>query len=496
MTMTDWRDKFIEKGLTFSDISLRPQYSVLETRAGREGGPSIKTRLTPKIELAIPIISANMDTVTESNMAIAMAKFGGIGIIHRNCSVEYQVREVEKVKRAEEGLIREPYTLSPENSIDRARVLMAEKQVDSVLIVGLGKKLVGLLTKYELAGAGGFEAVGKHMKPLQKLIVVKTEINIDEDEAEKLARKTFDEHPFLGKLPFIDEEGRLIGFVTKKSLLRRAEYPDATRDENGRLRVGAAVGVDEDALRRADALLIADADILVLDVAHGHAKKPMEMAKIIRKRYPDCQLMVGNVATLEAVRDYARLGVDAIKVGIGPGAVCSTRIVTGAGVPQVSAILECARAAEISGIPIIADGGIRYPRDVAIAIACGASAVMIGTLFAGTDESPGDIIEDRGRTMKLVRGMSSLGVNLDIKGDNFIKAGLKDAIQPEGVLGQVPYRGPLARVLRALVAGLRSGMTYTGSATIKDLQEPIPRKFSRVSRAAWEESNPHDVEII
>ena len=493
---TNWRDELIDEGLTFSDISLRPQFSELETRAAKEGGPATDTRLTTNIELAIPIVSANMDTVTESNMAIAVAKFGGIGIIHRNCSVEYQVREVEKVKRAEEGLIREPYTLSPENYIDRARELMAEKQVDSVLIVGADRKLVGLLTKYELAGAGGFEAVGKHMKPLQKLIVVKTEINIDEDEAEKLARKTFDEHPFLGKLPFIDEEGRLIGFVTKKSLLRRAEYPDATRDENGRLRVGAAVGVDEDALRRADALLIADADILVLDVAHGHAKKPMEMAKIIRKRYPDCQLMVGNVATLEAVRDFAKLKVGAIKVGIGPGATCSTRIATGVGVPQVSALLECAREANDYDIPIIADGGIRISGDVTKAIACGASSVMIGTLFAGTDESPGDLIRVNNKLYKNVRGMSSLGVNLNIRGESFLRVGLREMIEPEGIEGRVPHRGPLIRNLGPLVGGLRSGMTYVGAATIKELQRPFERKFTRVSRAALEESNPHDVEII
>lgn len=500
--MSDWRDEFIKKGLTFSDISLRPQYSDLETRAEKEGGPTTAIHLTSKIKLAIPIISANMDTVTESKMAIAMARYGGIGIIHRNCSIERQVEEVKKVKTAEEGLIREPYTLYPDDSVSCARELMAERQVDSILIIdaGVGKKFLGLITKYEIANADSSEVVGKYMKPREQLIVIVIDnISLTEKKAKELAEQVFKEQPLLGKLPFIGERGELLGLMTKKDLFRYASYPDATKDENGRLRVGAAVGVGEKELKRAEELLEAGADILVLDVAHGHASKPMDLARAIQVsfRNSNYDLMVGNVAAAEAVRDYARLGVSAIKVGIGPGATCSTRIVAGAGVPQVSAILECAREAQEFGIPIIADGGIRYPRDVSIAVACGASAVMIGTLFAGTDESPGDIIDDNGKLVKVVRGMSSLNVNLGIKGDDFIKAGLiKDMIQPEGVTGHVPYRGPLIRVLGALVSGLRSGMTYAGTATIKDLQKPFPRKFTRMSQAAWEESKPHDVEII
>lgn len=497
--MSDWRDEFIKEGLTFSNIRLRPQYSELETRAEKEGGPSTAVQLTPKIKLAIPIISANMDTVTESRMAIAMARYGGLGIIHRNCSIERQVEEVKKVKMAEEGLIREPYTLFPTDSVNRARELMAEHQIDSVLIVdaGISKKFLGLITKYEIADADSFEMVGKYMKSRGRLIVIEIKNNLlTEKRAKELAEHAFKEQPLLGKLPFIDEHGGLLGLLTKKDLFRYASYPDAVKDENGRLRVGAAVGVDNKTLERTEALLKVGADILVLDVAHAHARKPIEMTKAIKANFPKCELIVGNIATCEAVCDYAKLNVDALKVGIGPGATCSTRIVSGAGVPQVSAILECARKAEKFGIPIIADGGIRYPCDVSIAIACGASSVMIGTLFAGTDESPGDIIDDNGKLVKVARGMSSLNVNLGIKGDSFVKAGLKDMIQPEGVTGHVSYRGPLIRVLGALVSGLRSGMTYVGAATIEDLQKPFPRKFTRMSQAAWNESKPHDVDII
>lgn len=497
--MSDWRDEFIKEGLTFSDVSLRPQYSKLETRVEKESGPKTETYLTGKIKLAIPILSANMDTVTESKMAIAMARYGGIGVIHRNYSIEKQIEEVKKVKMAEEGLIREPYTLFPVDSVNRARELMAEHQIDSVLIIdaGIGKKFLGLITKYEIANADGSEIIGKYMKPCSDLIFVEIDnIPLTEKKAKKLAEIIFKEQPLLGKLPFIDERGRLLGLMTKKDLFRYASYPDATKDENGRLRVGAAIGVGEKELKRAEELLSAGADVLVLDIAHGHAAKPMEIARLIRQHLPSCELIVGNVATGEAVRDYARLKVSAIKVGIGPGATCSTRVVAGAGVPQVSAILECAREAEKFGIPIIADGGIRFPRDVSIAIACGASTVMVGTLFAGTDESPGDIIDDNGKLVKVVRGMSSLNVNIGIKGDDFIKAGIKDMIHPEGITGHVPYRGPLIRVLGALVSGLRSGMTYVGAETIKDLQKPFSGKFTRVSQAAWEESKPHDVEII
>ena len=489
----DFRDKLIEDGLTFSDISLRPQKSNLKSRLD----PDTFCRITKKIKLAVPIISANMDTVTESAMAIAMARYGGIGIIHRNMGIEAQVGEILKVKSAEEALIRNPYTLSPLNFVWQARELLAERQIDSVLIIDKGKKLVGLITKYELARAEGTEPIKKYMLPRKNLIVAEIKGRIlTEKDARILAEKIFEKQRLLGKLPFVDKKGKLVALLIKKDLFKAALYPTATKDEFGRLRVGAAIGIGEDAIIRATALVEAGTDLLVLDVAHGHAVRPLEIARLIKKRLPKCELIIGNVAAREAIRDLARLGVSAIKVGIGPGATCSTRIVAGAGVPQVSAILECVREAQKRGIPIIADGGIRYPRDVAIAIACGASAVMVGTLFAGTDESPGDIIDDNGRLVKVVRGMSSLNVNLGIKGDNFIKAGIKDMIQPEGVTGHVPYRGPLIRVLGALVAGLRSGMTYAGAATIEELQKPFPRKFTRMSRAAWEESKPHDVEII
>lgn len=497
--MPDWQSEFIKEGFTFSNISLMPKYSILETRAGREGGPNTATYLTKKIKLAIPIISANMDTVTESKMAIAMARYGGIGIIHRNCSIEKQVEEVKKVKMAEEVFIREPYTLYPADSVRRARELMAEHQIDSILIIepDKGRRFFGLITKYEIINADSSEMIGKYAKKRNQLIVIETEGPLTGSSAKEHAELVFKEQPLLGKLPFIDKNGELLGLMTKKDMFRYAEYPDATRDDKGRLRVGAAVGVDNDVTRimgRAEQLLNVGADVLVLDVAHAHAKKPIEVAKIIQQRFRYCNLVVGNVATFEAVRDYADIGVDGIKVGIGPGATCSTRIVAGAGVPQVSAIIECAREAEKFGIPIIADGGIRYPRDMPIAIGCGASSIMIGTLFAGTDESPGEIMP--GRLVKTVRGMSSFDVNVEIKGDQFTSSDLRKTIQPEGETGRVPYRGPLIRVLGSLVSGLRSGMTYVGAETIEDLQRPIERKFTRISQAAWEESKPHDVEVI
>ncbi|MBI2634941.1 MAG: IMP dehydrogenase [Parcubacteria group bacterium] len=489
----DFRDKIIEAGLTFSDISLRPQKSNLKSRLD----PDTFSYLTKKIKLAVPIISANMDTVTESTMAIAMARYGGIGIIHRNMSIEDQVKEVLKVKSADEALIRNPYTLFPENLVWQARELLAEKQIDSVLIIDKKKKLVGLVTKHELAKAQSMESIEKYMLPRRDLIVA--EINgksLTEKDARILAEKIFAKQHLLGKLPFIDKKGNLVALLIKKDLLKEASYPSATKNELGRLRVGAAIGVSEDTIGRAQALVNVGVDVLVLDIAHGHAVKPMEIARLIRRRLPNCELIVGNVATKEAVRDYARLNVSAIKVGIGPGATCSTRIVSGAGVPQVSALLECVRESQKFGIPIIADGGIRYPRDVSIAIGCGASSVMIGTLFAGTDESPGDVIHDNGRLMKIVRGMSSLDVNLEIKGDKFMNSDLRAVIQPEGETGRISYRGPLIRVLGSLVSGLRSGMTYAGAANIKELQRPFERKFTRMSQAAWEESKPHDIEII
>lgn len=492
----DWRDEFINAGLTFCDVSLRPQYSRLLTRAQKDGGPNTRTKLTPKIELAIPIISANMDTVTESAMATAMARFGGIGIIHRNCSIAAQVAIVRRVKSAEDSLIKNPYTLSGEDSVSKARELFIQKEIDSILIIDERKRLIGLITKYEIARASADAKLKKYMRPRKELIVIEKDPPPDAQEARKIAEKTFAKHPLLGKLPFVNREDRLLGLLTKKDLFQFASFPNATKDSTGKLRVGAAIGVDKFALERAGELINAGVDVLVLDIAHGHSQMAMEMAKSAKRMWPGFELIVGNVATKEAVRDYVRLGADAVKVGIGPGATCSTRIVSGAGVPQVSAILECAREAEKTGTFIIADGGVRYPRDITIAIACGASSVMIGTLFAGTDESPGDIIRESGKNLKIVRGMSSLDVNLEIKGAKFLEAGIFEAIEPEGETRRVAYNGPLNRVLGALVSGLRSGMTYVGAATIKELRRPFNEKFTRMSQAAWEESRPHNVDIF
>lgn len=488
----DWRDALIKEGLTFSDLLLRPRKSGLSSRLD----PDTTTRLTKKIKIAIPIISANMDTVTESAMAIAMARHGGIGILHRNCAIEEEVAQVLKVKSAEEALIKDPYTLSPNDYILQANQMLNEKGIDSVLIIDKEKRLVGMATKHEIWNAADSERIKKYMRPRQKLIVAEINLPLTEKEARKIAGRIFARHHMLSKLPFVDKSGRLVALLTHKDLIRLSSFSNATKDESGRLRVGAAIGVGDDTIHRALALLQAGADVLVLDVAHGHAVKPMNTTKLICKRFPDAELIVGNVATFEAVRDYARLHVSAIKVGIGPGATCSTRIVSGAGVPQASALLECAREAQKTSTPIIADGGIRYPRDVTIAIGCGVSSVMIGTLLAGTNESPGTFIRDQGRLFKMVRGMSSLDVNIELKGEKFLSSGVKDMIQPEGIRGRVAYRGSAEQVLSELVSGLRSGMTYVGAASITELQRPFSRKFSRVSHAAQEESKPHDVEIV
>ncbi len=487
----DWRDELIKEGLTFSDLLLRPRRSELSSRLD----PNTTTRLTKKIRMAIPVVSANMDTVTENVMAMAMARVGGVGIFHRNCTIEEEVAQVIKVKSAEDALIKDPYTLSPNDYIWQANRMLKEKGIDSVLIIDKEKRLVGMVTKHEIWNAADSERIKKYMRPRQKLIVAEKDPPLNEKEARKIAERVFARHHMLSKVPFVDKAGRLVALLTHKDLIRLSSFSNATKDEFGRLRVGAAVGVSEDALDRASALLGAGADVLVLDVAHGHAVKPMDIAKLIRRRFPDAELIVGNVATFEAVRDYARLRVSAIKVGIGPGATCSTRIVSGAGVPQVSALLECAREAGKYNIPIIADGGIVLSGDVSISIACGASSVMVGALFAGTDESPGILRRENGKLYKIVRGMSSFDVNAEIRGIKFMEVGIQDFIEPEGVPGRVLYSGPLVKVLGGLVGGLRSGMTYVGAKNIAELQRPFSRKFSRVSRAAREESKPHDIEI-
>ncbi len=473
----------ITEGLTFDDVLLIPQRSEVSSRKDVD----TSTPLTPKIKLAIPIVSANMDTVTEAPMAAAMAQQGGLGIIHRFMSIEDQVSQVLKVKRLEGLIIKNPYTIGPHITLAEAREIM-DRYGTSVLVVDRRRKLLGILTARDLRFEHNFKKpVFQAMTKGKKLITGSPAITIE--RAEALLHK----HR-IEKLPLVDRQGRLVGLITSKDLIKRTKFPAATKDEQGRLRVGAAIGVKEGFLERAKALIEAEVDLLVVDIAHGHSELAIEAVKAVKKRFPKIEVMAGNVATPEGVRDLQTAGADAVKVGVGPGSVCTTRIVAGSGYPQLSAIMNCARAAKV---PLVADGGIRYPGDIAKALAAGAQTVMIGNLLAGTDESPGSLITKDGRRYKLYRGMAGVGANLakkDAEGNEVEDQLLLDEMTPEGIDALVPYRGTIKEVLRQLVGGLRSGMSYSGARNIKELQRKA--RFVRLTPAGIAESHAHDVKEL
>jgi IMP dehydrogenase len=443
-----------------------------------------RTCLTRRIGLNIPIVSSAMDTVTESHLAIALAQQGGIGIIHRNMSMERQAEEVDKVKRSESGMIVDPVTIGPEKKIADALELMKRYRISGVPVTQSGK-LVGILTNRDLRFETRYDLPISQVMTKENLITVPVGTTLE--EAEKILHRHRVE-----KLLVVDDQYTLKGLITVKDIQKKLKYPSAAKDQQGRLRVGAAVGSTGDFLERAQELVARKVDVIVVDSAHAHQERVMQAVKTIKHNLPDVDLIAGNVATFEGARDLIDLGADGIKVGIGPGSICTTRVVSGAGVPQITAIAECSRATRGSGVPLISDGGIKFSGDISKAIAAGADSVMLGGLLAGTEESPGETILYQGRTFKSYRGMGSMGAMSQGASDRYSQED-SGKLVPEGIEGRVPYKGPLAELVYQLVGGLRSGMGYCGSKTIQDLQERA--SFLRVTSAGLRESHVHDVII-
>jgi IMP dehydrogenase len=469
----------ITEGLTFDDVLLEPARSeVLPSEA------DTRTQLTREIALNIPIVSAAMDTVTESHLAIALAQQGGIGIIHRNMPIEKQAEEVDRVKRSESGMIVDPITVDPEHSIADARALMARYRISGVPVTKAGK-LVGILTNRDLRFETRSDIPISEVMTKENLVTVAVGTTLEQAEA------ILHQHR-VEKLLVVDDHYNLKGLITVKDIQKKLKYPNAAKDSQGRLRVGAAIGATGDFLERAMELVARKVDVLAIDTAHGHTSRVMAAVKTIKSKQPGVQLLTGNVATFEGARELVALGVDGIKVGIGPGSICTTRVVSGAGVPQITAILECARAVRGTGVPLVADGGIKYSGDVTKAIAAGADTVMIGSLLAGTDESPGETILYQGRTFKTYRGMGSLGAMSQGQSNRYEQdPGSK--LVPEGIEGRVASKGPLADLVYQLVGGLRAGMGYCGVRSLAELQNKA--RFLRISPAGLRESHVHDVII-
>jgi IMP dehydrogenase len=462
--------------LTFDDVLLVPRRSRIRSRAD----VSTRTQLTRKIALEIPVVSANMDTVTTAPMAIALAQLGGIGVVHRFLSVEDEVAEVTRVKRFRTRVISDPHTIAPGASLADARAETERLGVSGLLVVDDGGRLLGILTTRDLRAGSGGGTVAEHMTPLDRLVTGEPGIT-PADALALLHRHRIE------KLPLAGEDGRVAGMVTLRDLEQEARFPQATRDSEGRLRVAAAIGVRGGYLERAEALLEADADALVLDIAHGHADSALESVRELKRRFPEAEIIAGNVATADAVHDLAAAGADAVKVGIGPGFACTTRLVAGVGVPQLTAVLDCAKAARETGVPLIADGGIRRPGDLAKAIAAGASSVMVGSLLAGRSESPGDVVRRRGRLYKVYRGMASrsaASARLAIEG----RGDALDQYVPEGEEMEFPLRGPVGEVVAELVGGLRSGMSYLDSETVEEFWGKA--RFVRQTEAGQRETHP------
>lgn len=475
--------KIIYEGLTFDDVLLQPRKSDVLPRE-----VNIKTKLTKEISLSIPFISAAMDTVTESNMAIALAREGGLGIIHKNMSIEAQAEEVDKVKRSESGMIRNPVTVSPDQPIYNAIELMKKYKISGIPVIDNSGSLVGILTNRDLRFSPNPKR--KISELMTKTNLITTPIGTDFATAEKLLQQYK-----IEKLPVIDKHGKLKGLITYKDILKKKQHPFASKDSLGRLQVGGAVGVTSDTFDRVTALIAASVDVIVIDTAHGQSKGVLSMVKEVKRKFKDTQLIVGNIATLEAAIELYSLGVDAVKVGIGPGSICTTRVVTGVGVPQISAIMEVARALKGKNLPIIADGGIKYTGDAVKAIAAGADSVMIGSLFAGVEESPGEKILLEGRSFKTYRGMGSLGAMQFGSKDRYFQDMEEDVkkLVPEGVEGRVPYKGQLSDTILQFVGGLRAAMGYCGVKNIKELKEKT--HFIKMTSAGFRESHAHDVII-
>jgi IMP dehydrogenase len=476
-------EKFAREGLTFDDVLLVPAESrVLPNDV------ATTTRFTRAIELSIPVVSAAMDTVTEAAMAIALARLGGIGVVHRNLSIADQAAEVDKVKRSESGMIVEPVTLGPDALVADALELMSRYRISGIPVTDDGGRLVGILTNRDL------RFHGEPGRPVAELMTSEGLVTAPEGTTLEEAESILHRHK-IEKLPVVDGAGVLRGLITVKDISKRIAYPNATKDDQGRLRVAAAVGVGPDALQRAGALIDAGADALVLDTAHGHSANVLAMARELKSRF-DAELVVGNVSTAEAALALVEAGADAVKVGQGPGSICTTRVVAGVGVPQVTAVHECSQVAAEHGVPVIADGGLTSSGDVAKAIAAGADTIMAGSLFAGTDEAPGDVVLVHGERVKEYRGMGSLGA-MKARGfskDRYFQGDVEDVdkLVPEGIEGRVPYKGPVQTVVDQLVGGLRQAMGYCGAATIDELKRA---RFVRITAAGLRESHPHDITI-
>jgi IMP dehydrogenase len=475
------KEKIIAEALTFDDVLLVPAKSdVLPAQV------DVKTRLTKNIDLNIPILSAAMDTVTEANLAIAIAREGGIGIIHKNMSIEQQAHQIDLVKRSESGMILNPETLGPDNKLSDAVEMMKHYHISGIPVVK-GEKLVGILTNRDIRFAIDLT------QPIEKYMTKDKLITAPVGTSLKEAESILQEHR-IEKLLVVDEKGRLKGLITVKDIQKKRMFPNASKDKHGRLQVGAAISVGAKELERAAQLIKAGVDVIVIDTAHGHSKGVIETTREFKKQFPGVELITGNIATAQAAEDLIDSGVNGIKVGIGPGSICTTRVVTGVGIPQIYAISEVYKVALKHSIPIISDGGVKYSGDIPKAIAAGADCVMIGSLFAGTDESPGEVILLDGRSYKTIRGMGSLGAMSAGSKDRYFQDELsEDKLVPEGIEGRVPYRGSLSVTITQLVGGLRSAMGYTGCRTITELKEKA--KFVKISHAGLKESHPHDVII-
>ncbi len=473
--------KIIMEGLTFDDVLLIPEQSSVLPK-----DVDLGTQFTRHIRLNLPIVSAAMDTVTESRLAIAIAREGGMGIIHKNLSTAKQAADVDKVKRSESGMISDPLSLPPDKTIRDAVHLMHQYHISGIPIVQ-GEKLVGILTNRDIRFETNLEQSISRVMTKDGLVTAPLGTTLE--EAEKILQK----HR-IEKLPIIDERGRIKGLITVKDIQKRKAFPLSAKDDRGRLLVGAAVTVARDTLKRTEALVAEEVDVVCVDTAHGHQENVLKMVREIRKAFPKLEMIGGNVATSEGARAMIDCGVDAVKVGIGPGSICTTRVVAGVGVPQLSAVLDCAKACREAGIPLISDGGIRYSGDIAKALAAGADSIMIGSLFAGVEESPGEMVHLEGRSYKVYRGMGSLGAMADGSADRYFQDETQmSKLVPEGIEGRVTYKGRLSDVVYQLAGGIRSSMGYCGVKTIRDMHEKT--RFVRVTEAGIKESHPHDVTI-
>ena len=473
-----------KEGLTFDDVLLVPKYSDITSRSQTD----LSTKLSRNISINIPFLSANMDTVTESLMAMAMARAGGIGIIHRFLPIQEQADEVLKVKRSGSVMIENPYSISPDKSIQDALDYAENKDISGLLVVDSNTKLIGIITERDLL----FANRNDHIHDVMTKDVVTAKPGVTLDEAKEILHK----HR-IEKLPIVDDSGIIKGLITSKDITNNADYPNASKDKKGRPLVGAAVGVKGDFLERSESLLEAGADVLVVDIAHGHSENALSTVRNIKKAFPDCELIAGNVATAQGTEDLIKAGVDAVKVGVGSGSICITRVITGSGVPQLTAVLDCAKIGKDHDIPIISDGGTRTSGDATKGLAAGASSVMIGSMLGGTDESPGTVLTKNGKRFKVYRGMASLAASIGRKSKLTGSISLDDDLNDyvaEGVEAMVPYKGTVTDILKQLTGGVRSGLSYCGAHTILQMQNNA--EFIKMSRAGFAESQPHDVSLM